>query len=156
MEGTRAFRGRRATQGAERPAGSKTPALIPPATTSLRATRVLVATAKPSTGRLCREVLEAAGVVVELADSGIGTLIAARERPPRAILMDLQLRDVPALEAIDWLRSNPALRSIPVIIILAGNEEGSSPAPRPGAVLRYPLSPKAIRRAIREVLRPVP
>ena len=67
---------------------------------------------------------------------------------------DMQLRDVPGREAISWLRSNPALRSTPIIILTDyADDEAGLAATLPGASLRKPLSPTTIRRTIREVLK---
>jgi two-component system alkaline phosphatase synthesis response regulator PhoP len=114
----------------------------------------LVVDAEPATLRLCREVLEGMGFVVDAADSGIAAVIAARKRLPHLILMNVQLRDVPGREAVGWLRSNPALRSTPIIILtMNAEDEASLAAVRPGASLRKPLSPVKMRHAVREVLK---
>src|SRR5438309_1633600 len=116
--------------------------------------RALVVEADPLTLRLCRDVLESAGFVVDAADSGIAAVIAARQGLPDLILMDLQLRDVPGGEAIDWLRSNPALRTTPIIVITAnGVDDGEFAAALPGASLRKPLSSAALRRTLQDVLK---
>jgi CheY-like chemotaxis protein len=118
------------------------------------ARRALVVEADPVTLRLCRSVLESSGFVVDAVDSGIGAVVAAREGRPDLILMDLQLRDVPGGEAIGWLRSNPALRSTPIIVIAAnGVDDDELAAALPGASLRKPLSSAAIRRTIQDVLK---
>ena len=115
--------------------------------------RALVVEADPATLQLCRAVLESSGFVVDAVDSGIAAVVAAREGLPDLILMDLQLRDVPGREAIGWLRSNPALRSTPIVVLTANaEEEADLVATRPGASLRKPVSPAAIQRTIREVL----
>jgi CheY-like chemotaxis protein len=116
--------------------------------------RALVVEADPVTLRLCRDVLESSGFVVDAVDSGIGAVVAAREGLPDLIFLDLQLRDVPGGEAIGWLRSNPALRSTPIIVLTANaGDDADLVAARPGASLRKPLSPATIRRTIREVLK---
>jgi two-component system phosphate regulon response regulator PhoB len=107
--------------------------------------------------RLCREALEKDGFLVETVDSGIGAVVAVRERLPQVILIDLQLRDVPGREAVGWLRSNPALHSTPIVIIIGGAEDSRMLAPpQPGAVLRKPLTPDAIRRAVGDLRKPTP
>lgn len=116
--------------------------------------RVLVVESEPATLQLCRTVLEGSGFVVDAVDSGIAAVVAAREKCPDLILMDMQLRDVPGREAISWLRSNPALRSTPIIILTDyADDEAGLAATLPGASLRKPLSPTTIRRTIREVLK---
>jgi len=116
--------------------------------------RALVVEAEPTTLRLCRDALESSGFVVDAVDSGIAAVVAAREALPDLIVMDLQLRDVPGREAISWLRSNPALRSTPIIVLTTNAEDDAGlAATRPGASLRKPVSPGTIQRTIREVLK---
>ena len=92
-------------------------------------------------------------LLVEMVDSGIGAVIAVRERAATLILMDLQLRDVPGREAMGWLRSNRNTQATPIVILAgADDEERLLHAPHPGAILRKPLSSEGIRRAIRDVL----
>jgi two-component system cell cycle response regulator DivK len=116
--------------------------------------RALVVEADPVTLRLCRNVLESSGFVVDAVDSGIAAVVAARQGRPDLILMDLQLRDVPGGEAIGWLRSNPALQATPIILITSnGGDELELAAALPGASLRKPLSSSAIQRTLQEVLK---
>ncbi len=101
--------------------------------------------------------MEDLGFEIDAVDSGIGAVIAARERHPDVILMDLQLRDVPAREAVEWLRSNPGLQSTPIIILTGKSDEQlDASAIQPGALLRKPASPMTIRRAINSVLERTP
>lgn len=117
------------------------------------ARRALIVETDPVTLRLCRDVLENWGFVVDAVDSGIAAVVAARQGQPDLIVMDLQLRDVPGGEAIGWLRSNPALRATPIIVITATAADKADLAVAwPGASLRKPLSSAAIRRTLREVL----
>jgi CheY-like chemotaxis protein len=119
--------------------------------------RALVAVVDSAPLRLFRTILEDLGFEIEVVDSGIGAVMAARERCPDLILVDMQLRDVPGREAVEWLRSNPALKSTPVIILAANSEDKADAAPMlPGVLLRKPVSPVAMRRAIRGVLEKTP
>jgi len=119
-----------------------------------RLRRALVVEADPATRQVCRDVLESSGFVVDTMDSGIAAVVAAREEHPDLILIDLQLRDVPGREAIGWLRTNPALRSTPIIVLTAdaGDDEDLA-ATRPGASMRKPVSAVAMRRVVHEVLK---
>jgi len=113
-----------------------------------RKRRALVIEADPATQRMCRNILESSGFAVDAVDRGIAAVVAARAELPDLILIDLELPDVPGREAIGWLRSNPALRSTP-IILLAGNENYRDVAAiSPGAVLRKPLSPPALQQTV--------
>jgi CheY-like chemotaxis protein len=54
--------------------------------------------------------------------SGRDGLLVARQRPPDLILLDLALPDVDGLTLIDALRTVPATRDVPIVIVsgLAG------------------------------------
>jgi CheY-like chemotaxis protein len=126
-----------------------------PATiSSSRSRRALVVEAEPATVRLCRSILESSGFVVDAVESGIAAVVAAREKVPDVIFIDLQLQDVPGREAIGWLRSNPALGSTPIIVLTANaKDDVDLAAIRPDASLRKPLSSMTINRTLREVLK---
>jgi hypothetical protein len=61
--------------------------------------------------------------------------------------MDLQLRDVSSGEAVSWIRSNPALESMPIYVLTSNPQEEASLSPHSTA-LRKSLSVEAIRRRI--------
>lgn len=116
--------------------------------------RALVVEAEPATLRLCCDVLESSGFVVDAVDCGVAAVVAARDRLPDLILVGLQLRDVPGREAIRWLRSNPALQFTPIIVLATNVEdEGDLVESGPGASLRKPLSALTIQCTIRQVLK---
>lgn len=88
-----------------------------------------------------------AGWDVEIVDSGVAAVIAARRNPPAVIFIDLQLRDVPGGQAVGWLRSNPALGAVPIVLIASGTEDDAEIASiHPAALLRKPVSRGAVER----------
>jgi CheY-like chemotaxis protein len=94
----------------------------------------------------CRSALEAEWDVT-LVDSGVAAVIAARKAVPGVIFVDLQLRDVPGAEAVGWLRSNPELGSVPIVLIAGGAEDDAEIAAiHPTALLRKPVSRGAVER----------
>jgi CheY-like chemotaxis protein len=117
-----------------------------------RLRRALVVAADSLTHRVCRAALESSGLAVEGVESGMEALMSARELPPDLIVVDQQLRDVSGNEAIGWLRANAALRVTPIIVLTTGTDGDALAAAAPFATLRKPLSPLAIRRAIRAIL----
>lgn len=124
-----------------------------PARPERRKRRALVAGTDPANLRLCRDVLESFGFCVESVESGIEAVTSARAKPPDVILVDSQLRDVPGREAVRWLRSNPDLRSAPIIVIGTGAaDEAVAALANPGAAIRGPLTPAALRSRIHEFL----
>jgi CheY-like chemotaxis protein len=97
-------------------------------------------------------MLEQLGFVVDAVDSGVDAVVEAQNSCPDLVVMDMQLRDVPGREAVEWLRANPALRSIP-IVVMTGNsrDESDLAAIRPGGWLRKPASYHAIESIVREL-----
>ena len=115
--------------------------------------RALVVEADPGTQRVCREALESCRFVVDAVDSGVTALNVARLNPPAIILMDMQLRDALGADVIGWLRSNPALKSTPIIAISAvGENTANLSANGAVALLRKPISAAMIEDAVRKAL----
>ena len=116
-----------------------------------KTSRAIVAEADPVTRKQCAEVLSQLGFAVELRDSGIGTVVAAREAPPDLIVLG-QLRDVRAPEAIGWLEANAALQATPLLVIDgAPADETVRGRTRRISRIRRPISPMKLRRLIVEL-----
>ncbi|MGO8867683.1 MAG: response regulator [Alphaproteobacteria bacterium] len=77
--------------------------------------RALVVEHDGETRSRYRTLLEGLGFQVRSVERGAAAIEAAREVLPDVVLMDVQLSDVSGLEAARWLKSEPALRAIPVI-----------------------------------------
>lgn len=117
-----------------------------PGTGAIVRRRALVAASDTAAQRICRSALETAWDV-EVVDSGVAAVIAARRSVPAVIFVDLQLRDVPGGEAVGWLRSNPQLGSVPIVLIAGGSEDDREIAAlHPHALLRKPVSRGAVER----------
>lgn len=113
--------------------------------------RALVVEADPGTQRVCREALESCRFVVDAVDSGVMALNMARSNPPAIILVDMQLRDALGLDVIGWLRSNPALKSTPIIAISAIGEDFSNLGAKGAvALLRKPVCGAMVEDAVRK------
>ncbi len=123
-----------------------------PRSSSTRQRRALVVNTDPVSTRLCRETLERLGFTIERVDSGVAAVVAARNQTPDLVLMDLQLRDVTAAETIGWLRSNQALKSVP-IIVLGVTHRSQIPAKNASGIagIGKPLSTSAIERTLRDL-----
>jgi CheY-like chemotaxis protein len=112
--------------------------------------RALIVNTDPASTSLCQQTLERMGFAVERADGGVAALVAARRHAPDLIVMDLQLPDASAGETIGWLRANPSLRSVPIVVL--GASDGSRLPLKdasPLAALGKPLSSAAIERVVR-------
>jgi two-component system phosphate regulon response regulator PhoB len=67
--------------------------------------------------------LEQAGHEVLVAERGDSALAMVRDRRPDLILLDLMLPEISGLEICRTLKSDAGLRTIPVIMLTARNEE---------------------------------
>lgn len=115
--------------------------------------RVLVAAADRHTRELLRDVLDRCGLGADIVDNGVAAVARARRKLPAVIIVDLQLRDSPGLEVIQWLRSNAALKSTPVIMLTTNaSDVGRSKSWSVNAVMLKPLSSETIENAIRDLV----
>jgi len=77
--------------------------------------------------KLFNDLLEAHGYSTLKTSSGVEALELARRHSPDLILMDIQLPEVSGEDVTEWMKSDPTLRSIPIIAITAfamkGDEE---------------------------------
>ena len=117
--------------------------------------RALVAAADRRTRELLREFLDRCGLEADIVDTGVAAVARARRKVPGVIIVDLQLRDSPGLEVIQWLRSNAALKSTPVMMLTTNASDVSrSKSWSVNAVLLKPVSFEAIENAIRDLIDP--
>jgi DNA-binding response OmpR family regulator len=79
--------------------------------------RVLVVDDDPKILSLLRRGLNFAGYVVDLAADGEEALVAARDRPPDVVVLDLMLPGVDGLEVCRRLRLGDA--SLPILMLTA-------------------------------------
>lgn len=115
--------------------------------------RALVVEVDPETRKAFRDVLNRCGMVADMVDNGVAAVARARRKRPDVVIMDLQLRDSAGLEVVQWLRSNPALRSTPVIMLTTNAHDLSrSKLWTVDAVLLKPVSPEAMEGTIRSVV----
>jgi len=72
--------------------------------------------------RLVQRILEESGKYqVRVANGGPEGLVAIRTRPPHAIILDLFMPGVDGFTLLETIRTDPALRDIPVIIFTAAD-----------------------------------
>ena len=121
---------------------------VAPAAPAKRPISVL-AEADTTLRKQCADALMQAGFAVEARDSGIEAVVAARELQPDLIVLGSQLRDVPAREALAWLKANPALRETPILILGATpNDDAMLDGGQRVDVLLRPITALKIQRAI--------
>jgi CheY-like chemotaxis protein len=120
--------------------------------------RILLIDDDEASRYLLKDLLHGTGyVVVEATDGGDG-LRRARQEPPKAVFLDMDLPDRSGFEVLEALRKEPATRHVPVIIHSARNlgeeDQHRLAAAGAGAVLpKDTLSRQAGPDLLRDLLR---
>jgi signal transduction histidine kinase/ABC-type amino acid transport substrate-binding protein/DNA-binding response OmpR family regulator len=86
---------------------------------NLGGTRVLLAEDNPINQQVAVELLQGAGVAVDVAGNGQEALGMVKSRPYDAVLMDLQMPVMDGLQATQAIRAVPELRALPIIAMTA-------------------------------------
>ena len=105
--------------------------------------------------KLFHDLLEAHGYHTVGTRNGGEAMTLARIHHPDLILMDIQLPEVSGLEVTKWIKSDPALRHIPVIAVTAFAMKGDEERIRQGgceAYLSKPISVAKFMETIRRFL----
>jgi two-component system, cell cycle response regulator DivK len=116
--------------------------------------RILVVEDQEDNRRILRDLLAHAGYeVIEVGD-GEEAVTAAAAHHPDVILMDIQLPLLDGYEATRSMKANPALKHIPIIIVVTSyalsSDEGKARAAGCDAYVAKPYSPRALLAKIRE------
>ena len=89
--------------------------------------RILIVDDNPTNLKLVAYLVKAQGYDVETAGDAEAAVVAIATRPPRLILLDLQLPGVDGLELTRRLKADPATRDIKIVAVTAyamkGDEE---------------------------------
>jgi two-component system cell cycle response regulator DivK len=117
--------------------------------------RILVVEDHEDNRRIVRDLFTSVGYeLLEAATGEDGVALAERERPD-LILMDIQLPGLDGYEATRRIKANPALRTIPIIVVtsyaLSGDDAKAMAAGADGYVSK-PFSPRALLAKVREFL----
>lgn len=115
--------------------------------------RILVVEDQEDNRRIVRDLLTKAGYeIIEAVNGEEGVAMAHTERPD-LILMDIQLPGLDGYEATRRIKSDPALRQIPIIAVtsyaLSGDDAKAAAAGCDGYVTK-PFSPRALLAKVRE------
>jgi len=116
---------------------------------------ILVVEDQADNRRILRDLLVNAGYELIEAESGEEAITAVAARRPDLILMDIQLPVIDGYEATRRIRTNPELKSIPIIAVtsyaLAG-DEAKALAAGCNAYVTKPFSPRALLAKVQEHL----
>jgi len=116
---------------------------------------ILVVEDQEDNRQILRDLLGNAGYELTEAENGEEAIAAVGRRRPDLILMDIQLPVMDGYEATRQIRTNPDLRSVPIIAVtsyaLAGDEDKAFAAGCDGYVTK-PYSPRDLLAKVRVYL----
>jgi two-component system cell cycle response regulator DivK len=117
--------------------------------------RILVVEDQEDNRQILRDLLTSANYEMMEAENGEEALAAVAKERPDLILMDIQLPILDGYEATRRIKSDPALRSIPIIAVtsyaLSGDEDKARAAGCDDFVPK-PYSPRQLLAKIRGYL----
>ena len=117
--------------------------------------RILVVEDQEDNRQILRDLLGNAGYELIEAENGEEALAAVARHRPDLILMDIQLPVMDGYEATRRIRTNPGLKSVPIIAVtsyaLAG-DESKALAAGCDAYVSKPYSPRQLLAKVREHL----
>ena len=91
---------------------------------SAAASRVLIADDNPQNCELLVAYLADADYEIDIAADGRQTLDQVARQPPDLILLDIMMPKLSGYEVCQQLKSDPATRNIPVLMVTALNDPG--------------------------------
>jgi two-component system cell cycle response regulator DivK len=116
---------------------------------------ILVVEDQMDNRQILRDLLGNAGYALVEAENGEEALAAVAKQRPDLILMDIQLPVMDGYEATRRIKSDPATKSIPIIVITSyalSGDEGKARAAGCDAYVTKPYSPRQLLAKVREFL----
>ena len=116
---------------------------------------ILVVEDQMDNRQILRDLLGNAGYTLVEAENGEEALAAVAKQRPDLILMDIQLPVMDGYEAPRRIKSDPATKSIPIIVITSyalSGDEGKARAAGCDAYVTKPYSPRQLLAKVREFL----
>ena len=118
---------------------------------------ILVVEDQEDNRQILRDLLSASGYKMFEAENGADALLAAANRRPDLILMDIQLPVLNGYEATRRLKANSETKDIPIIVVTSYALSGDEVKAREcgcDAYVTKPYSPRALLAKIKEFLPP--
>lgn len=121
---------------------------------SLADRKILVVDDEPFILKSLTFVLKKEGFHVDSATNGLEALEVIRKEKPDLVFLDIMMPKMNGLEVCQWIRQDPQLRDIHVIILTAkGQEADREKGLQIGAdeYMTKPFSPSMVVKRIREI-----
>ncbi len=115
------------------------------------AKKILVVEDNELNSKLFCDLLRAHGYVAEPVRDGRDALARAREVMPDLIIMDIQLPHVSGMELIQQLKSESALRTIPIMAVTAYAGKGDEEQIRAAGAEAYVSKPISVIKFVETV-----
>lgn len=116
--------------------------------------RVLLVEDEPNIAEAIRFLLIRDGWQVEVVSDGTEAVPAARVIRPDLVILDLMLPGQSGIEILNVLRADPAISSVPVMMLTAKGQGRDREAAERAGVSRFmtkPFSNAEMREAVREL-----
>ena len=94
--------------------------------------------------KLFRDLLEAHGYTTLQTKDGKQALELAQQHHPDLIIMDIQLPEISGLEVTRWIKSDDAIKDIPIIAVTAFAMKGDEQKIREGGCEAYIAKPISV------------
>jgi adenylate cyclase len=117
--------------------------------------RLLVVDDVPQNGRLLEAMLSPHGYLVTLAYSGGEALEKVRTEQPDLVLLDILMPDMTGYDVCRRLRTDPATRLLPVVMLTSSGDQDKVDAIEAGAddFIARPCNPQELLSRVRSLLR---
>ena len=118
--------------------------------------KIVIVEDEPSAADVFEEMMRVSGYQVVKIHSSSAAMSVIRAELPDAILLDIMMPDISGIEVLRFMRREPSLKHIPVVIvsartlpsdIRAGMEAGAT------AYLTKPVGFQELRETVNEVIR---
>lgn len=134
---------------------STNPGLADRSERSLEERKILVVDDEPFILKSLTFVLKKEGFQVESATNGVEAMETIQKGRPDLVFLDIMMPKMNGLEVCQWIRQDPLLRDIYVIILTAkGQEADREKGLKIGAdeYMTKPFSPSFVVKRIKEIL----
>jgi len=117
--------------------------------------RILIVEDSPTMRKLIRSALEEGGYRVAESEDALQALAVVQEVAPDLVITDVNMPDVDGISMVSQMRTFPAFRSVPILVLTTeSSEEAKERGRLAGATgwITKPFDPAQLREVVAEVL----